>query len=80
MKLNMTDWKGFELQNIFIIKYGVNLELNACEEISDETAINFVSRTESNNGISSKVKSIEGVTAQKEGLITVAGEPVRLFL
>lgn len=73
MKLNMTDWKEFELQNIFIIKYGVNLELNACEEISDETAINFVSRTESNNGISSKVKSIEGVTAQKEGLITVAG-------
>ena len=43
-----------ELQEIFEVKYGVNLELNKLTQ-SDE-GINFVSRTAKNNGISAKVK------------------------
>ena len=73
MNLNMSDWKKFILKDIFNIKYGVNLELNSCEETSDENAIAFVSRTESNNGVSARVCAKDGLNPQKEGLITVAG-------
>lgn len=73
MNLNMNDWKKFILKDIFNIKYGVNLELNSCEETSDENAIAFVSRTESNNGVSARVCAKDGLNPQKEGLITVAG-------
>lgn len=73
MNLNVHEWKEFYANRIFDIKYGVNLELNTCEESSDNDAVNFVSRTEENNGVSSKVKKIEGVNVQKAGLITVAG-------
>lgn len=73
MNLNMADWKKFVLKDIFYIKYGVNLELNACEETLDEKAIAFVSRTESNNGVSARVSLKDGVNPQKKGLITVAG-------
>lgn len=75
MNLNISEWKPFIIEKIFTVKYGVNLELSNCDEITnnDEIGIKFVSRTESNNGISATVKPIEGVTPQKEGLITVAG-------
>lgn len=73
MKINMSDWKLFLVGDIFNIKYGVNLELNACEDAVPGDTINFVSRTEANNGVSAKVRAIDGVEAQKEGLITVAG-------
>lgn len=75
MNLNICEWKPFIIENLFIVKYGVNLELSNCDEIinNDEIGIKFVSRTESNNGISATVKPIEGVTPQKEGLISVAG-------
>ena len=73
MKLNVEKWKEFLVKDIFDIKYGVNLELIACEESNDIDAVNFVSRTEDNNGISAKVRKINGVNTQKAGLITVAG-------
>lgn len=75
MNLNISEWKPFIIEKIFTVKYGVNLELSNCDEIinNDEIGIKFVSRTESNNGISATVKPIESVTPQKEGLITVAG-------
>lgn len=75
MNLNISDWKPFTIGRLFIVKYGVNLELSNCDEIinNNEIGIKFVSRTESNNGISATVKQIEGVTPQKEGLISVAG-------
>ena len=73
MNLNVNEWKEFLAKDIFDIKYGVNLELNACEERNDNDAVNFVSRTEDNNGVSAKVKKIDSVNVQKAGLITVAG-------
>ena len=72
MNLNIEKWKTFLLSDVFIIKYGVNLELNTCDESVEKNSINFVSRTESNNGVSAKVLPIQGVEPQKEGLITVA--------
>ena len=73
MNLDMSYWKTFLLQDIFNIRYGANLELNTCEEAIVGDEINFVSRTESNNGVSAKVRLIPEVEPQKAGLITVAG-------
>lgn len=75
MELKINEWKEFKLEQLFIIKYGLNLELNACDEFpdSDIPSVNFVSRTSENNGVSSKVTLIENIIPQKEGLISVAG-------
>ena len=60
-----------KVKDLFDIKYGVNLELNKCE--LDSNGINFVSRTFSNNGVSAKVKKIDGIKPQPPGTITVSG-------
>lgn len=74
MKLNISEWKPFTIEKLFTVKYGVNLELSNCDEIINhkEIGIKFVSRTESNNGVSATVKLMENVAPQKEGLISVA--------
>ena len=65
----------FKVSDLFDVKYGVNLELNACDECdrNTENSVNFVARTAENNGVSSRVVIIDGVTPQKAGLISVAG-------
>ena len=74
MNLDTANWKAFKVSDLFWVKYGVNLELNTCEESSDkDNAINFVARTAENNGISARVKLIDTVLPQKSGLISVAG-------
>lgn len=75
MNLNINKWKEFKVSDIFVVNYGVNLELNACDEVSPDTldSVNFVARTAENNGVTSRVKIIEGVPPQKAGLISVAG-------
>ncbi|OCH12691.1 hypothetical protein A6E05_05990 [Aliivibrio sp. 1S165] len=60
-----------EVQDIFEVKYGVNLELNKLTLNSQ--GINFVSRTAKNNGVSAKVDLIDGVTPIPAGVLTVAG-------
>lgn len=75
MNLDVKNWKEYKISDLFIVKYGVNLELNACEEV-DKTvpdSVNFVARTASNNGVTSRVRVIDGVEPQEEGLISVAG-------
>lgn len=75
MNLNISNWKEYKISDLFNVKYGVNLELSACEEVSANTpdSINFVARTAENNGVSARVKLIEGIAPQKAGLISVAG-------
>lgn len=75
MKIDMTGWNEFEIQEIFNVVYGVNLELVNCIETdkNDPEAVAFVSRTESNNGVSAYVKPVPGIKAQPEDTITVAG-------
>jgi hypothetical protein len=75
MNLDISNWKEFKLSDIFNVKYGVNLELNACEieDHNSNDAINFVARTAINNGVSAKIKYIDDVTPQSAGLISVAG-------
>lgn len=73
--LSIEDWKEFKIEDIFDVKYGVNLELNACDEYDRETeySVRFVARTAENNGVSAHVVKIDNVAPQKAGLITVAG-------
>lgn len=73
--LDKCNWKEFKIEDIFLIKYGVNLELNTCVEtnIYNNDSVNFVSRTSDNNGVSARVNLKEGIKPQKSGLITVAG-------
>ena len=75
MRLDERKYEEFKISDLFNVKYGVNLELNACEECDSnvENSVNFVARTAENNGVSSRVATIKGVIPQKAGLISVAG-------
>ena len=75
MKLDDREYGTFKVSDLFDVKYGVNLELNACDECERgiENSVNFVARTAENNGVSSRVVVIDGVSPQKAGLISVAG-------
>ncbi|MDR0526861.1 MAG: restriction endonuclease subunit S [Spirochaetaceae bacterium] len=60
------------IEDLFDIKYGINLELNACEITNDKDGINFVARTAENNGVVAKVKPIENKPPQPAGVLTCA--------
>lgn len=62
-----------KVSDLFDIKYGVNLELQNCEETDDQDGINFVARTSQNNGVVAKVKKIDGLEPQSAGTISCAG-------
>ena len=57
--------------DIFDVRYGVNLELNALR--LDPKGINFVSRTAKNNGVAARVAKVVGINPLPAGTITVAG-------
>jgi hypothetical protein len=63
-----------KVSELFTIKYGVSLALSDLEECkkSDKDSINFVSRTDKNNGISAFVKKIKGITPNEANTISVA--------
>lgn len=75
MRIDMVDWKEFSVKELFDVVYGVNLEFVNCVETdkNDPEAVAFVSRTESNNGVSGYVKPVQGVDPQPKDTITVAG-------
>ncbi|MGD2198752.1 restriction endonuclease subunit S [Lysinibacillus fusiformis] len=59
-----------KLEKIFKVEYGTDLELNKLK--IDATGINFVSRTRKNNGVSAKVRKVEGINPNPSGTISVA--------
>jgi hypothetical protein len=59
------------VDELFDVRYGVNLELNALVQTPD--GINFVSRTARNNGVSARVALIPGIKPIPAGTISVAG-------
>lgn len=67
--------KLVKLTDLFEVKYGVNLELVNLEECEkqDVNSINFVSRTENNNGISAFVQRISSLEPNPAYTISVAG-------
>lgn len=63
-----------KVSDIFDVKYGVNLELINCEFADkNDDYINFVSRTAKNNGVSGRVKRIEGCKPHPAGTLSCAG-------
>ena len=60
-----------KVENLFDVRYGVNLELNSMRR--DPTGVNFVSRSEKNNGVVAKVGRLVGVSPIPAGTISVAG-------
>jgi hypothetical protein len=72
--------KLVSLSEIFDIRYGTSLELNALEEAED--GIPFVSRTTQNNGVSALVAPVAGVSPSPGGVLSVAlsGSPLATFL
>ena len=75
MNLNDKSYAEFRVSYIFKIKYGFNLELEACEqsETKHSGIVNFVARTAEDNGVSAYVQTIDSVIPQEAGLISVAG-------
>lgn len=62
------------IDELFDVKYGVNLELNAltlCNK-ADKNAINFVSRSSGNNGVSAVVERLTDIEPIPAGTISVA--------
>ncbi len=60
-----------KVSDIFDVSLGSNLELNSLE--LDPNGVNFVSRTAQNNGVSAKVKFVNGLDLIEAGVLTVAG-------
>ena len=63
--------KMVKVSDLFEVVYGTNLELNSLE--FDPEGINFVSRTAQNNGVSAKVKPVDGLDPTEAGVLTVTG-------
>lgn len=61
------------VDSLFEVIYGTNMELVALKKDTSGESINFVSRTSKNNGVSSKVKQIEGVKPIDGPVLSVAG-------
>ncbi len=74
-EIDTNQWKDFQVSDFFHVKYGINMELNACQitDKDDPDGVAFVARTAENNGISAYVKKEEGYEPQPAGTITVAG-------
>lgn len=58
------------VSDLFDVRYGTSLELNALEEVKD--GLPFVSRTSQNNGVSARVSPVEGVEPIPGGVLSVA--------
>jgi len=63
-----------KVSEIFTVKYGLSLTLNklkVCKK-SDVNSINFISRTDYNNGVSAFVEKIDGIIPSEANTISVA--------
>ena len=73
--MRIAKMKMKKLCEIFDVRYGVNLDLNSltiCRN-DNKNAVNFVSRTAQNNGVSAIVERIAGLDPLPAGTISVAG-------
>lgn len=68
------------VKDLFYVQYGVDLELNALEQVPD--GINFVARTSKDNGVTARVKPIPWIKPNPAGTISVAagGSVMESFL
>lgn len=76
------DHLGGTVGELFDIRYGQSLELNRLSQVIPPQGVNFVSRTDRNNGVSARVEAPTGVVLGDPGELTVAlgGSPLATFL
>jgi len=60
------------VNELFDLRYGHSLELNRLEVSDAVDAVNFVSRTTRNNGVSARVSRIAGIVPAEAGTLSVA--------
>lgn len=60
------------VRDLFEVSYGHSLELNRLTRSTSADAVNFVSRTAKNNGVSARVEPIIGMAPTPGGVLTVA--------
>jgi hypothetical protein len=60
------------VSQLFTLKYGHSLELNRLEQTTGPEAVNFVSRTARNNGVSARIRPIPNLEPAAGGTISVA--------
>lgn len=61
-----------KISDIFTLDYGHSLELNRLEQSTAPDAVSFVGRAARNNGVTSRVKLVPGLSPSLAGTITVA--------
>lgn len=61
-----------KVNDLFALRYGHSLELNRLELSDAPDAINFVSRTTRNNGVSARVRRVAGMEPAAAGTLSVA--------
>ncbi|MBH0117138.1 restriction endonuclease subunit S [Salinibacterium sp. NG253] len=73
---------GAAVGDLFEVRYGQSLELNRLHRVAPPSGVNFVSRTDRNNGVSARVKLPVGETPGESGELSVAlgGSPLATFL
>lgn len=69
-KFNLEKWQTFHLYDIFEIDSGTKLDKAKMETTAPK--INFVGRSNFNNGITQKVNEIQGLRSYKPGSLTLA--------
>lgn len=60
------------ISDLFSHRYGHSLELNRLEKATGDGTVNFVGRAARGNGVTARVRRVEGVEPAKAGCITVA--------
>lgn len=60
------------ISDLFILQYGHSLELNRLVQSGAKDAVNFVSRTTKNNGVSARIQPIDGLAPAAAGTLSVA--------
>lgn len=69
-KINISNWKNFHLYDIFHIDPGTKLDKSKMDTTIEK--INFVGRSNFNNGITQKVNEIDGIKPFPAGYLTLA--------
>ncbi|WP_421476039.1 restriction endonuclease subunit S [Agrobacterium tumefaciens] len=60
------------MSDLFDLRYGHSLELNALEQSTSDDAVNFVGRAARQNGVTARVRAVSGEVPAAAGTITVA--------
>ncbi len=69
-KINTKNWQPFHLYDIFEINSGTKLDKSKMDTTTPK--INFIGRSNFNNGITQKVNEIQGLQPYKSGNLTLA--------